>query len=61
MRVKITDAQTNLLVTEVLVNYRSLTEPTKSNDVINEAWRSAVEDKTVDPVKRKDYKFTILD
>ena len=61
MKVQITDAQTNLLVTEVLVNYRSLTEPTKTDDVVNEAWRSAVEDKTVDPVKRKQYKFNIID
>ena len=60
MKVYIKDAETNLLVVEVPISFGLLGERTKEDDMINEAWRSAVEDKTVDPENRGKYKFSIV-
>lgn len=60
MKVRIYDLNTNLFVTDVKISYGLIGEKTSEDDVKNEAWLSAVEDKLVDKDSREKYFLEII-
>jgi hypothetical protein len=59
MKVQIIEKETNVLITEIPIVFGMIGENTKEEDVINEAWLTAIEDKTVEAEKKKNYIFLI--
>lgn len=60
MKVRIYDLNTNLFVTDVKISYGLIGEKTSEDDVKDEAWLSAVEDKLVDKDSREKYFLEII-
>ena len=59
MKVFIIEITSSLVVAEIPINYGMANTTTTENDVFNEAWKSAVEDKLVDINNRSNYKFEL--
>lgn len=56
MDVKIVEAKTrNVVATYKII----LSGPASDQDYCDEAWRAAVEDRTVDPARKKEYEFRL--
>jgi hypothetical protein len=60
MKVRIYDLKTNSFVTDVKISYGLIGEKTSEDDVKDEAWLSAVEDKLVDKDSREKYFLEII-
>ena len=61
MKVKIFNLETNLLLVEMPISFGVYGRKTNEQDLIDEVWLSAVEDKIVEEGAREKYKFLIVD
>ncbi len=59
MNVVILDSETSKTVAVIPLNFQMIDSKTSEDDLINEAWRTALEDKSVIPSRRDMYKFVI--
>ncbi len=60
-RIEIIERNSGLVAASMLMILARLNYETTTKDYEDEAWRSAVDDKSVDPNRRDDYTFNIVD
>ena len=57
MEILITEVKTGRLVMKYGVHLRTANYSPQDREYLDEAWRCAIEDKLVDPLRREDYRF----
>lgn len=59
MRVRIIELKTNRLITEIPVVLHGANYQPSEKEYFDTGWNCAVEDKSVDPARREEYRFEL--